>query len=309
MMAPYAFGIDKVLKKIPGIGSIKADPESVQERLGLIGEPLFLGLIIGGMIGVLGYFPLISTDLWSPDGFVLLVANVAMTSAAVMYIIPKMVAILMEGLIPLSEGIREYITKRYPGRELIIGMDMAVIVGYPAVIAVALIMIPISIFMAVILSNLPAPFGIIVLPYADLAGMVFYSVLAVMPSKGNLVRGVLSGTIQLVVILYTAGLMAPLMTAAGATAGFDLTGFYFGETGLTITSLDAGSNAVHWMLILLIFPLFQFQAWTEIFTSSGYLIWFVIDIAWWIGYILLWYKLRDEPTNISEEKIHDTAVA
>ncbi len=308
MMAPYAFGIDKVLKKIPGIGSIKADPESVQERLGLIGEPIFIGLVIGGLIGVLGYFPLIETDLWGPEGFVLLVANVAMTSAAVMYLIPKMVAVLMEGLIPLSEGIREYMTKKYPGRELIIGMDMAVIVGYPAVIAVALIMIPISIFMAVILSNLPAPFGMIVLPYADLAGMVFYSVLAVMPSKGNLVRGVLSGTIQLVVILYTAGLMAPLMTAAGATAGFDLTGFYFGETGLTITSLDAGSNAVHWMLILLIFPLFQFQAWTDIFTSSGYLIWFVIDVAWWIGYILLWYKLRDEPTKISEEKIHDTAI-
>jgi len=36
MMAPYAFGIDKVLRKIPGIGSVKADPESVQEKLGLI---------------------------------------------------------------------------------------------------------------------------------------------------------------------------------------------------------------------------------------------------------------------------------
>ena len=312
MMAPYAFGIDKVLKKIPVIGSMKADPESVQEKLGLIGEPIFIGLVIGGMIGILGYFPLLSTadpntDIWGPDGFILLVANVAMTSAAVMYLIPKMVAVLMEGLIPLSEGIREYITKKYPGRELIIGMDMAVIVGYPAVIAVALIMIPISIFMSVILSGLPAPFGMTVLPYADLAGMVFYSVLAVMPSKGNLVRGVISGTIQLVVILYMAGVMAPLMTAAGAIAGFDLTGFYFGETGLTITSLDAGSNAVHWMLILLIFPFFQLDAWTTIFTDFGYWFWFAVNIAWWFGYILLWYKLRDEPTRISEEKIHDTA--
>ncbi len=303
MMAPYAFGIDKVIKKIPGLGDVKADPETVQERLGLIGEPIFIGLVIGGLIGFLGYFPglLDFATFWDT---LVIIANVAMTSAAVMYLIPKMVAVLMEGLIPLSEGIRDYITQKYPGREFIIGMDMAIIVGYPAVIAVALLMIPISILLAVIFSLLPAPFGIIVLPYADLAGMVFYSVLAVMPSKGNIVRGVISGTIQLIVILYTAGIMAPLMTAAGGIAGFDLTGFYFGETGLTITSLDAGSNSVHWMLILLIFPLFQMSAWTDVFTSSGYIVWFAIDILWWIGYILLWLKLKDEPTRISEEKIH-----
>ncbi len=309
MMAPYAFAIDKVLRKIPVIGKAKADPESVQERFGLIGEPIFLGLVIGAIIGFLGYFEglLDLSTFWDTLGTI---ANVAMVSAAVMYLIPKMIAVLMEGLIPLSEGIRDVITKRYPGREFIIGMDMAIIIGYPAVIAVALLMIPISILLSVFLSFLPAPFGIIVLPYVDLAGMVFYSVLAIMPSKGNIVRGVISGTIQLVFILYTAGVMAPLMTAAGAEAIAQ--GFEFGladveevfGTGLTITSLDAGSNAVHWMLILLVFPLFTLEAWTDIFTSGGYLIWFVIDIAWWIGYILLWFYLRDEPTKISEEKIH-----
>jgi PTS system galactitol-specific IIC component len=324
MMAPYAFAIDKVIKKIPGIGTVDADPETVQDKLGLIGEPIFIGLVIGGLIGLLGYFYPWVLDFLDPNitleasmltfwDTLVLVANVAITSAAVMYLIPKMVAVLMEGLIPLSEGIRDYITQRYPGREFIIGMDMAIIVGYPAVIAVALIMIPISIFLAIIFSVLPAPFGIIVLPYADLAGMVFYSVLAIMPSKGNIVRGIISGTIQLVVILYTAGVMSPLMTTAFtdyALVGFDVAELeaIFGS-GLTITSLDAGSNAIHWMLILLIFPLFQMDAWTDIFTELGYWVWFVIDIAWWIGYIFLWYYLRDEPTKISEEKIHEEAAA
>ncbi|MFX0173703.1 MAG: PTS transporter subunit IIC [Candidatus Hodarchaeota archaeon] len=327
MMAPYAFAIDKVIKKIPRIGTMNADPETVQDKLGLIGEPIFIGLVIGGLIGVLGYFYPWLLDFLDPDitmdaslqafwGTLVQVANVAITSAAVMYLIPKMVAVLMEGLIPLSEGIRDYITQRYPGREFIIGMDMAIIVGYPAVIAVALIMIPISIFLALIFSALPAPFGIIVLPYADLAGMVFYSVLAIMPSKGNIIRGIISGTIQLIVILYTAGVMSPLMTTAFtdyALVGFEAADLaaleaIFG-TGITITSLDAGSNSIHWMLILLIFPLFQLDAWTEIFTDLGYWVWFVIDIAWWIGYIFLWYYLRDEPTKISEEKIHEEAAA
>ncbi|MFW9857091.1 MAG: PTS transporter subunit IIC [Candidatus Thorarchaeota archaeon] len=307
MMAPYAFGIDKVLRKIPVIGTAKADPESVQERFGLIGEPIFLGLVIGGFIAILGYFPLLTP--FTVDNlleFLLTVSNVAMTAAAVMYLIPKMVAVLMEGLIPLSEGIRDYITQKYPGREFIIGMDMAIIVGYPAVIAVALIMIPISIVLAYVLSFLPAPFGVVVLPFADLAGMVFYSVLAVMPSKGNIVRGVVSGTIQLVVILYTAGIMAPLMTAAGTLAAYtidpSLTALF--GTNLTITSLDAGSNTVHWMIILLFFWLFPLAEWTTLFTDLGYLVWFAIDIAWWVGYILLWMYLKDEPTKISEEKLH-----
>jgi len=51
------------------------------------------------------------------------------------------------------------------------------------------------------------------------------------------------------------------------------------------------------------------DAWTDIFTELGYWVWFVIDIAWWIGYIFLWYYLRDEPTKISEEKIHEEAAA
>ncbi|MHA1226356.1 MAG: PTS transporter subunit IIC [Candidatus Hodarchaeales archaeon] len=307
MMAPYAFAIDKVLRKIPVIGTAKADPESVQEKMGLVGEPIFIGLVIGIAIGLLGSInfsnlgaSVIVTDFWNQ---LLVVANIGMVSAAVMYLIPKMVGVLMEGLIPLSEGIRDYITQKYPGREFIIGMDMAIIVGYPAVVAVALLMIPISLVLAIALNMLPMPFGNIVLPYADLAGMVFYSVLAVMPSKGNIIRGTISGTIQLVFILMTAGVMAPLMTAAGTIAAFPIEGFVQGAT--YITSLDAGSNAVHWMLILLIFPLFQMESWTAAFTSGGYMVWFVIDILWWIGYILLWYLLKNEPTRISEEKIHE----
>ena len=54
MMAPYAFAIDKVIKKIPLIGTVKADPESVQEKYGLIGEPIFIGIVIGLLIGFFG---------------------------------------------------------------------------------------------------------------------------------------------------------------------------------------------------------------------------------------------------------------
>jgi len=304
MMAPYAFAIDKVIKKLPVIGTVKADPDSVQEKYGLIGEPIFIGIVIGLIIGFFGNLKawMDSTDIVNafPE-FLTSVLTVGMVSAAVIYLIPKMVGVLMEGLIPLSEGIREYITKRYPGREFIIGMDMAIIVGYPAVVAVALIMIPIALVLALLLSILPQPFNGVVLPYADLAGMVFYSVLAVMPSKGNLVRGTISGTIQLIFILMTAGLMAPIMTLAGTNY---VDPAYTVTPGTFITSLDAGSNTIHWMLILLILPVFGFATFSTQFGANAEFIWLIIDILWIVGYFGLWYLLRNEPTKISEEKIH-----
>ena len=55
-------------------------------------------------------------------------------------LMPRMVKILMEGLIPVSESVKEFLQKRDlgKGRELTIGLDAAVAVGHPAVIATAL---------------------------------------------------------------------------------------------------------------------------------------------------------------------------
>ncbi len=70
----------------------------------------------------------------------------------VMFILPRMVRILMEGLLPLSEAIKKYLNAKYPGRDdLFIGLDIAVAVGNPAIISTALILTPISVFIAFLL--------------------------------------------------------------------------------------------------------------------------------------------------------------
>ena len=58
--------------------------------------------------------------------------------AAVLVLMPRMVALLMEGLIPISEGARSYIQKRFPGKNVYIGLDTAIVIGHPANMAVAL---------------------------------------------------------------------------------------------------------------------------------------------------------------------------
>ena len=61
--------------------------------------------------------------------------------AGVMVLMPRMVKLLMEGLIPISEGAREFLQKRFgedsENAKIYIGLDAAVTTGHPAVIATA----------------------------------------------------------------------------------------------------------------------------------------------------------------------------
>ncbi|MCI9043686.1 MAG: PTS sugar transporter subunit IIC [Muribaculaceae bacterium] len=50
---PFAWGINKVLDKIPGIDRLEIDAEGMKKKFGLMGEPLFLGVIVGVGIGCL----------------------------------------------------------------------------------------------------------------------------------------------------------------------------------------------------------------------------------------------------------------
>ena len=50
---PFAIGIGKVLDLIPGFDKLNIDAEGMKKKFGLFGEPLFLGVIIGIIIGCL----------------------------------------------------------------------------------------------------------------------------------------------------------------------------------------------------------------------------------------------------------------
>ena len=57
-----------------------------------------------------------------------------MNVAAVLLLIPRMISLLMEGLMVISEATQEFLKKRFPGKEIYIGLDAAVATGHPFVI-------------------------------------------------------------------------------------------------------------------------------------------------------------------------------
>ena len=90
-----AVPLNWLFDRIPGLKDLDVDPETIQEKFGLIGDPIIIGFVIGVVIGLLAGYDF--------GGFMTL----GVQMAAVLKILPKMVGMFMEGLTPIAEGTQE----------------------------------------------------------------------------------------------------------------------------------------------------------------------------------------------------------
>ena len=201
MMLAVPFAL--LLNKVPFLRNLKLDPDTIRKRLGIFGEPIFLGLFIGVILAAFAGEAL--TDV------ILTGINVG----AVMLLIPRMVGILMEGLAPVADAARKFMQKNAKGREIYIGLDSAVLIGSPAVIASGLLMIPVEIGLALLL----APLGNRTLPFIDLADGVFVTAMLVPLVAGDVLLTVILGAIVMGVGMLGATMLAPAVTDMVAKAG------------------------------------------------------------------------------------------
>ncbi len=216
---PLAYLVDWVIDRIPGLNKIRIDVEDLQERLGVLGEPMLIGLILGVAMGLAAGMPI---------GAML---DTAMKLAASMILMPRMIGLLMEGLVPIFQAARDFFVKRFPGYDFRIGLDAAVLVGKSEVLVIGMLMVPVMVILALILP------GNKVLPFADLAIMGFFTIWSVGVNRGNLFRALIIGTLTGVVILYGSAFVAPAITGMGDAAGFvaDTPGLYVSLEGGAIT--------------------------------------------------------------------------
>lgn len=199
-----AVPLNWILDKIPGVNKLNFSLKDAKKYLGFFGEPMIMGLILGGIIGALAGYNF--TDI----------ANVAVNMAAVLVLIPKMTSLFMEGLMPISEGAKKFTKKRFKGRDLYIGLDAAVVSGNPDVITTSLIIIPLTILLAVILP------GNRVLPFADLAVIPFRVAMIVALTRGNLFKNIIIGLVTTAAILLAGSATAPVLTELAGSVGIDL---------------------------------------------------------------------------------------
>lgn len=254
--SPVGWSFNKILDRIPGLNKLHADTGTIQERLGIIGEPMIIGLVLGLLIGFLAYFPGFGTDF---GGSFAKILTTGITLGAVMLVLPRMVAILMEGLVPLSEGAQTFISERFPGRELYIGLDAAIVIGFANNMTVGLLMVPITLILAILLSFLGLNH---VLPFTDLAVLPFLVIWANTWSRGNVIRGVIIATTFMTGILSIATFLAPMTDVLAKNAHFAIP-----AGAASISSLDSGAHLLPFILV------FGFAVSSVSKLGVGFLIW------------------------------------
>ncbi len=262
---PFAIIINKIIDIIPGLNAIKGDPDTIKKRFGLMGEPLIMGALIGLVLSLLAYAGVGEWTSWLSKCL-----SASITMGAVMVLMPRMVSLLMEGLIPLSDAARDFLQKRTSDREIYIGLDSAIMVGHPTAISTSLIMVPITLILAVILP------GNRVIPFGDLAVFPYLVCMIIPIVKANIFRSVLISTVFMVPTIYIMNYLAEATTAAAQVAGFAM------PSGASlVTSICDGGNWISamfywaasssfWIINILIIAIVSLLFWRLKKNPSGW---------------------------------------
>ena len=192
----------KVVDLIPGLNKININLKWLNEKLGALGETSVTTFVIGLFLSVLTRQNIVTA------------LTIAVTLSATIVIMPKMVALLMEGLVPVSNAARKFFQKRLGDEyEINIGMDQSISLGDPVGIECSAIMIPICIAIAF----LP---GVKMFPLAALGALIYYTCAASMFSKGDIFKTVLCSAFICYYCFLMDSWLAPLVTQVGVSAGY-----------------------------------------------------------------------------------------
>ena len=237
--APFAWIINKGLDRIPGFDKLNVDAEGLKKKFGLLGEPLFLGVIVGIAIGCL------TCNSWAEIvDRIPYILGLGIKMGAVMELIPRVTVLFIEGLKPISDATRSLIARKFRGAEgLNIGMSPALVIGHPTTLVVSLLLIPVTIALAVFLP------GNQFLPLASLAGMFYVFPLVLPFTRGNVVKTFIIGLVVIVIGLYMVTNLASWFTLAAkdvyAATGDSAVAIPQGFEG---GSLDFASSPLAWII-------------------------------------------------------------
>ncbi len=236
---PFAWAINKGLDKIPGIDRLEIDAEGMKKKFGLLGEPLFLGVIVGVVIGCL------TCNSWAEIvDKIPYILGLGIKMGAVMELIPRVTVLFIEGLKPISDATRSLIARKFKGAEgLNIGMSPALVIGNPTTLVVSLLLIPVTLLLAVVLP------GNQFLPLASLAGMFYVFPLVLPFTKGNVLKTFIIGLVVMTLGLYLVTNLAPWFTLAAEDV-YKVTGdnAVAIPAGFAGGSLDFASSPLAWVI-------------------------------------------------------------
>lgn len=192
--------LNRLLDFVPGIKNIQADADSLKEKLGVFGENHVLGFIIG-----LGIAAFARYDIKG-------ILTLGVQAATALTLFPMVSTLFMKALAPISDAAGDFMKKRFPGKEVYIGLDWPFLAGQPEVWVTCIVLVPVILLMAVILP------GNTVLPFGGILNICFAAAALIVCNK-NLVRMITLGIITTPLYLYVATAFAPHITDLARKVG------------------------------------------------------------------------------------------
>ena len=237
MIAPHHMGdapmylvLDVVLGKL-GADKINLRPETIKKKMGFLGEPMYVGLIVGVILGVVGNITTLNTmESWGQ------IANVAVTCSAVMAIFPKVAGLFASGFTTITDYSRKTLKKSKYGkdREFIIAVNDALGYGEAATLTTGLLVIPVALLLAFILP------GNIVLPVMVLPSLPYMVEVPVSLSNGNIFKSWVAACIVFCAKLLMASSWAAVFTEIAVGVGFEVTEGAVMIIGFIMSNCTAG---------------------------------------------------------------------
>ncbi|WP_159566097.1 PTS galactitol transporter subunit IIC [Budvicia diplopodorum] len=204
---PLAIVVDWILNKL-GANKIKWNPETLQEKLGFIGEPISLGLVLGCLIGFSGNYTRLETlEAWGE------ICKVGIATAAVMCIFPKIAGVFASAFTTITDASRKTAKNSGKNRVWFLAINDAAGYGESATLLTGMLLIPIIFILAVILP------GNETLPMVDLIAIPYMIELIIAISGGNIFKSLISGAIWCVGGLYIITAVAPVFTDVAKSVG------------------------------------------------------------------------------------------
>jgi PTS system galactitol-specific IIC component len=249
---PFAIVGNWVMNKL-GAYKVRWGPEELRVRLGFLGEPIVLGVILGFLLGVLGNFTGLGTlAAWGNT------MTIAVSTAAVMAIFPRVANIFASAFMPITEAARKRTTKNVKqGEDLYIGINDATGYGEPATLISGIILIPVMLLLCAILP------GNRTLLLVDLIAISFIIQPFVAATNGNIFKTVILSAIWFSIGLYICTWTAPLFTQVYAQ---------FAATPLQPGAMVTSGMIANKPIVggLLFYPVYKFGWWAVIVELIAY---------------------------------------
>jgi len=227
-LVPFSVTMDYLYNKIPVFNKLSYNPEKGGGKIGLLSEPMIIGVLIGVLLGLgAGYS-------------IKLILELSIQLAAVMFLLPKCGELIGQGISPISGALKLWIQQRFPKKqELYVAVNSEILMSNKSVVITGLLLMPIALIIALILP------GNKVLPLGDLPNLISVLSVTVLISRGNVIRSVITGIPIVVTYLLIATRLSGLITDLSAKAGIS-----FGP-GQLITAFTDGGNHVRFYLLYL----------------------------------------------------------